>query len=52
MKVVSKCAACGKCVMGGIRACRDGPVITAEQALANPDFGVAKRDATGKRTPW
>lgn len=40
---------CGKCVCDGVRLCRDGPVLTGEEALALKDFGKAKRDPSGKR---
>ncbi len=42
---------CGKCVAGGIRACTDGPVITAELAATIPDFAASKRDPSGQKTP-
>ncbi len=38
---------CGSCDLGGKTCCRDGPVFSGEEALALPDFGKTKRDATG-----
>ena len=43
---------CGSCVVGKYRVCRDGPVFTASQLKeAKSEFGVSKRDFSGKRIP-
>jgi dihydroorotate dehydrogenase electron transfer subunit len=43
---------CGSCVVGKYRVCRDGPVFTASQLKeAKNEFGVSKRDFSGKRIP-
>lgn len=40
---------CGQCCMddSGIRLCKDGPVLTGEQALSLKEFGKYKRDSAG-----
>lgn len=40
---------CGQCVLNGKRMCIDGPVVNAEFALAQPDFGVFKRGSEGQK---
>lgn len=40
---------CGSCAIDGKLACVDGPVFSAEDALALEEFGNARRDATGKK---
>ncbi|MFP4654319.1 MAG: dihydroorotate dehydrogenase electron transfer subunit [Methanohalobium sp.] len=42
---------CGACCMDsrGLRVCKDGPVLKGTQ-LVDSEFGVYKRDASGKRT--
>jgi len=43
---------CGSCVVGKYRVCRDGPVFTASQLKeAKSEFGVSKRNFSGKRIP-
>jgi dihydroorotate dehydrogenase electron transfer subunit len=43
---------CGSCVVGKYRVCRDGPVFAASQLKeAKSEFGVSKRDFSGKRIP-
>jgi dihydroorotate dehydrogenase electron transfer subunit len=39
---------CGSCAIGGKLVCKNGPVFTAEEALALPDFGKVNRDTTGQ----
>jgi dihydroorotate dehydrogenase B-like protein len=40
---------CGSCDVNGRFACVDGPVFSAEEALALSEFGKAHRDASGRR---
>jgi len=42
---------CGSCDLGGKTCCRDGPVFSGDEALALPDFGKTRRDATGRAEP-
>jgi dihydroorotate dehydrogenase electron transfer subunit len=43
---------CGSCIVGKYRVCRDGPVFKASQLKeAKSEFGVSKRDFSGKRIP-
>jgi dihydroorotate dehydrogenase electron transfer subunit len=43
---------CGSCVVGKYRVCRDGPVFTTQQLREVKDeFGISKRDFSGKRIP-
>ena len=45
-----KCGAgaCGCCVIDGQRVCKDGPIFTAEQIAAMPEFGTVRRDECGR----
>jgi dihydroorotate dehydrogenase electron transfer subunit len=38
---------CGSCDISGKLCCRDGPVFSAEEALALHEFGKKRRDASG-----
>jgi dihydroorotate dehydrogenase electron transfer subunit len=41
---------CGSCVIGEIRVCKDGPVLTSEQLRSIKDeFGKSRLDWTGKK---
>ncbi|NYZ76964.1 dihydroorotate dehydrogenase electron transfer subunit [Candidatus Micrarchaeota archaeon] len=40
---------CGSCMLGGYRVCADGPVFSGEILLKEPEFGSAKRDASGRK---
>jgi len=41
---------CGSCVIGKLRVCKDGPVITSEQLrTVKKEFGKFKRDFQGKK---
>jgi dihydroorotate dehydrogenase electron transfer subunit len=41
---------CGSCVIGEIRVCKDGPVLTSEQLRSiNDEFGKSRLDWTGKK---
>lgn len=41
---------CGQCVVGkGIRVCVEGPIFSKSQLHQIPDFGMFKRDASGKK---
>ncbi|MFH1306864.1 MAG: dihydroorotate dehydrogenase electron transfer subunit [Candidatus Micrarchaeota archaeon] len=40
---------CGHCAMGGWLACKDGPTITGEEALANSEFGKCYCDKAGRK---
>ncbi|NOZ81452.1 MAG: dihydroorotate dehydrogenase electron transfer subunit [DPANN group archaeon] len=40
---------CGKCVLGDRMVCYDGPVFRGEDLYKNEDFGVSKREKTGKK---
>jgi dihydroorotate dehydrogenase electron transfer subunit len=43
---------CGSCAFGGYTVCRDGPVFSSRQLRQVADeFGVFKRDMTGKKVP-
>ena len=43
---------CGSCAFGGYRVCRDGPVFSSRQlSQVAGEFGVFKRDMTGKKVP-
>ncbi len=44
------CGACGACDLGGYQICKDGPVFDAE-ALISTEFGIWKREKSGKRIP-
>jgi len=51
---IMRCAIglCGSCVIGKLRVCRDGPVLTSEQLREVKDeFGRFKRDFQGKKIP-
>ena len=51
---IMRCAIglCGSCVIGKLRVCRDGPVLTSEQLrTVKEDFGKFKRDFQGKKIP-
>lgn len=39
---------CGQCDLGGYRVCTDGPVFSYAQLLECPDFGVSRREITGR----
>jgi dihydroorotate dehydrogenase electron transfer subunit len=39
---------CGSCMIGDKRVCKDGPVFSAAEALSFKEFGVLKRDASGR----
>jgi len=42
---------CGQCCIGdGLRVCRDGPVFNGETLRKTVEFGVFKRDASGRKT--
>jgi len=48
-----KCAVglCGQCCIGeGLRVCVEGPIFTGTQLQQIKDFGVYKRNASGKKT--
>ena len=48
-----KCAVglCGQCCIGkGLRVCVEGPIFTETQLREIKDFGVFKRNASGKKT--
>jgi dihydroorotate dehydrogenase electron transfer subunit len=40
---------CGSCVIDGMRVCADGPVFTGERISRTLEFGMWKRDETGRR---
>ncbi|MDD1770657.1 MAG: dihydroorotate dehydrogenase electron transfer subunit [Methanomassiliicoccales archaeon] len=40
---------CGSCVIDGMRVCAEGPVFTGEQLVQAPEFGMWKRDETGRK---
>jgi len=41
---------CGQCTIGnGLRVCKEGPVFTGEILKKIKDFGIYKRDASGKK---
>ena len=40
---------CGQCVCSGERMCLEGPVVSAEWALKQKEFGLYKRDAQGEK---
>lgn len=49
---IMRCAIglCGSCVIGKLRVCRDGPVLTSEQLrMVKEDFGRFKRDFQGRK---
>ena len=49
---IMRCAIglCGSCVIGKLRVCRDGPVLTSEQLrTVREEFGKFKRDFQGRR---
>jgi dihydroorotate dehydrogenase electron transfer subunit len=51
---IMRCAIglCGSCVIGKLRVCKDGPVLTSEQLREVKDeFGRFKRDFQGRKTP-
>jgi len=51
---IMRCAIglCGSCVIGNLRVCRDGPVLTSEQLrMVKEDFGRFKRDFQGRKIP-
>jgi len=51
---IMRCAIglCGSCVIGKLRVCKDGPVLTSEQLrLVKDEFGRFKRDFQGRKTP-
>jgi len=50
---IMRCAVglCGSCVIGRLRVCRDGPVLTSEQLrMVKDEFGRFKRDFQGRKT--
>lgn len=51
---VMRCAIgiCGSCVIGELRVCRDGPVLTSEELRkVEGEFGRFKRDFQGRKIP-
>ncbi len=51
---IMRCAIglCGSCVIGKLRVCKDGPVLTSEQLrTVKEEFGKFKRDFQGRKTP-
>lgn len=49
---IMRCAIglCGSCVIGKLRVCKDGPVLTSEQLrTVKEEFGKFKRDFQGRR---
>ncbi len=41
---------CGSCVIGKLRVCKDGPVLTAEQLrIVKEEFGKYRRDFRGRK---
>jgi hypothetical protein len=41
---------CGSCVIGKLRVCRDGPVLTSEQLrTVKEEFGKFKLDFQGRK---
>jgi dihydroorotate dehydrogenase electron transfer subunit len=40
---------CGSCVIDGVRVCSDGPIFTGEQLYRSSEFGMWRRDETGRR---
>jgi len=51
---IMRCAIglCGSCVIGKLRVCKDGPVLTSEQIREVKDeFGGFKRDFQGRKIP-
>ena len=44
---------CGTCVIGKYRVCKDGPVFSDEELrTVKEEFGVFRRDFTGKKSRW
>jgi dihydroorotate dehydrogenase electron transfer subunit len=44
---------CGQCCIGkGLRVCLDGPIFDGKTLKKVEDFGVYKRDATGRKIPF
>jgi len=43
---------CGSCMLDGYRVCRDGPVFSGDVLAGVEEFGVAERDASGRRVPF
>jgi len=49
---IMRCAIglCGSCVIGKLRVCKDGPVLTSEQLrMVKEEFGRFKRDFQGRK---
>jgi len=42
---------CDACAIDGQLVCVDGPIFSGEQLAAIPDFGVWRRDKSGRRIP-
>jgi len=42
---------CDACAIDGQLVCLDGPIFTGEQLAQIPDFGVWRRDKSGRRIP-
>ena len=42
---------CGNCMIDGLRICKEGPVISSESLKSIDDFGFARLDASGRKTP-
>lgn len=40
---------CGKCAIGSLLVCKDGPVFTGKQLSKVKEFGTCKRDKAGRR---
>jgi dihydroorotate dehydrogenase electron transfer subunit len=40
---------CGKCAINGLLVCKDGPVFTGEELSRIGEFGIYKRDKTGRK---
>lgn len=43
---------CGHCAMGGWLSCLDGPTLSGDEALANPEFGKVHKDRAGRAHPY
>ncbi|MEM3061382.1 MAG: dihydroorotate dehydrogenase electron transfer subunit, partial [Candidatus Bathyarchaeia archaeon] len=42
---------CGSCGLGPYRVCVDGPVFSKEGIKRMDEFGIHKRDSSGRRIP-
>jgi dihydroorotate dehydrogenase electron transfer subunit len=44
---------CGQCCIGhGLRVCKEGPVFDGETLQKTTDFGIFRRDASGRKIPF